>query len=82
MELQAKCRSVRMGQTKSVRIWAPYIRGSVDDKHSNLHQAKVNISAKISGDADVDELYSQDNTDFTVFNDILHKEDTDTDVQI
>lgn len=69
-----------MGQSKVVRIWAPYIIGSVDDKHASLHHKKVNISAKISGDADVDELYSQDNTDFNMFNDILTGEDTEADL--
>jgi len=76
MELQAKCRSLRIGQTSIVNIYVPYIRGSIDDKHAEKHQTKVDLSVKVSGDSKVDELYANDNSAFANFADIIGTDDS------
>lgn len=57
IELQAKFRVVRQGQINAVGIWAPYLRGSIDDNHADKHVTKVTKAQRINGDAGVDPLY-------------------------
>ena len=58
MELQAKARCVRIGQTKEVQVWAPYISNTIDDRHELKHQNKMDISARIIGNSQIDDLYA------------------------
>lgn len=60
MELQARGRAVRLGQTEPVYIFVPYITGGVDDLHREKHREKTSRAILITGDAQVDDMYRDD----------------------
>ncbi len=55
--MQALSRSVRIGQTKTVTVYACYLTGTVDDNHKQKHQNKSITALKVTGDAKMDPLY-------------------------
>ena len=56
--MQAKGRTVRLGQTKECTILAPYMRGSIDEDHRLKHIHKIDLSVRVCGDSQSDNLYS------------------------
>ena len=58
IKLQAKVRCVRIEQTKEVQIWAPYNSNTINDHHELKHQNKMDISARIIGDSQINDLYA------------------------
>jgi SNF2 family DNA or RNA helicase len=50
---------LRIGQTKEVFIEAPYMQGTVDNRHKELHDYKMVEASLVTGDGEIDELYHQ-----------------------
>jgi hypothetical protein len=50
-----------MGQTRIVHVWTPLVEQPVDVEHQRIHNTKMEMANKLTGDARSDPLYQTAN---------------------